>query len=358
MPQNMPKILHIAAHYGGGIGSVVNNLPGDKVSLNRDSRNKESLFNVDMIKDYDVILVHVWNHPSLFDFLVNTDLPACRLIGWAHMSGLHVPYVLFKKLIKYFDDFYYTSPISNQCGIVCDTIWSSRNLSDFINIKRNKSKKVTIGYIGTVDYSKMHPDFIKICDSFDCNVLVVGEGCDLDKVKQKANGRYKFTGLVKNIKPYLEQMDIFVYPLNPKHFGTCEQVLGEAMATGLPCYVLDNPAEQYIMSQCAVKKGDFWHPIREKVLDLYSSDKMRNKWQNVFDKQDIKKERSWKGHNAFLESLGDYARVFNDYIKAEEAVKEMLKSNQQWSSQSKGSIKQYLDYFPNDHYLKQWNKLL
>jgi hypothetical protein len=279
------------------------------------------------------------------------------------MSGLYPPYILFDKLIKYFDSFYYTSPISKNCGINCETIWSTHDLTQFTKIKRKKKRKkrTVFGYIGTIDFSKMHPDFLTMTKNFDVDFLIIGEGCDIERMKKEADDRFTFTGLVKDIKPYLREMDVFFYPLNEKNFGTCEQVLGEALAAGVPCYVLDNPAEQYIVNKCAKQRDGLWYPDKKKVLKLYSAEKMLQKWNKVF-KSAIKKEKKSKewqgGDNPFLESLGPYAELFKEYIEIEKSLKLLFASFCQWSSESKGSIKQYAKYFPTDKYLKKWRDLL
>jgi hypothetical protein len=41
--------------------------------------------------------------------------------------------------------------------------------------------------------------------------------------------------------------DIFIYPLRPDHYGTGEQVIIEALASGLPVVAFDNPAERELI---------------------------------------------------------------------------------------------------------------
>jgi glycosyltransferase involved in cell wall biosynthesis len=326
----MYRLMHVAAHFGAGVGAVVNSLPGDKFCLNKDNRNKEPLLSdINIIKDYDFVLCHVWNHPAMFEFLIEKEIPPCRLLGWSHMSGLHPPYVLFNKLINFFDTFYYTSPISNGCGIERDYIWSSCDIDPFLKIKKKPHKGFNIGYIGTIDYSKMYPGFINICEQInipDVKFIVVGEGCDLDNLKGQVKIRgmqdkFSFTGWVKDIIPYLKQFDMFLYPLARQHFGTAEQILGQAMAAGLPCVTFDNPAESFILGENNIagfvrrdekeiiatiniiyKNLDteimqrLIRNIRRRAHNLYSLETTIQQWNNVFDKfySMNKKLRTWK----------------------------------------------------------------
>jgi hypothetical protein len=64
------------------------------------------------------------------------------------------------------------------------------------------------------------------------------------------------------------------------------------------------------------------------------------------------------GSIIFMESLGAEAKPFQDYINAVNNIKELFRSNPQWQSQAKGSVKQYAQYFPDDIYLKEWSKLI
>lgn len=52
---------------------------------------------------------------------------------------------------------------------------------------------------------------------------------------------------VENVAEPYEQMDVFGYPLNPRHFGTGEQAVREAMFVGLPIVAFDNLCEKEII---------------------------------------------------------------------------------------------------------------
>jgi glycosyltransferase involved in cell wall biosynthesis len=391
----MYKILHIAAHYGGGVGTIIRSW------MNNDIKNKHcltylndirenqngysSLLNPEIIPDYDFVILHVWNHPSLYELLVRNELPECRMIGWAHCSGLHAPYIISNKLKSYCDDFYYTSPISSE-----KYVWSTCDVKDFLGIKKKEHSGFIVGYIGTLDFCKLHPDFIDICYDIlqkipDARFYIIGGGCDLDNIRIQANTRgilskLTFTGLVSDIKSYLSIFDVFLYPLNSRHFGTCEQVLGEAMAAGVPCVTLNNPAERFITGDfgfgCSFQEDiavTILHiknnPLTQKEItesknrakNLYSIEKNISEWNKILDNLvNVKKnKKKWDGGgNILLESLGEEAGIFSEYIRVTKEIKRILSSNRQWSSENKGSIRQYLRYFPDDEYLKQWEAML
>ena len=113
------NILHITPHLGGGIGTVLLKW------LCFDKTNNHCVITLDYANDYavsvckdnnipllsqisrpeitekiikaDIVVVHFWNHPLLYDFLIRTFLPESRLIFWSHVSGANPPYVFNEK---------------------------------------------------------------------------------------------------------------------------------------------------------------------------------------------------------------------------------------------------------------------
>jgi len=391
------NILHIAPHYGGGVGSVVNSWIANDTSnthtltyLNDIPENKKpgvSLFEQPLkMSEHDVIVCHVWNHPSMFEFLIESKLPPCRMIGWSHMSGLHAPYVLSEKLINYFDEFYYTSPISNLTGIRREYIWSTCDIKDYLKIQRAPHEGFVVGYIGTLDYCKLHPQFLDICESINvpgARFVVVGTGCDADDMQKEARRRginVEFTGLVGDVRPYLEMFDVFLYPLYEKHFGTCEQVLGEALAAGLPCVVMGNEAERFIISDnvngfvCydideipgiveSIHSGRItldYDLVRERAADMYSIENEIEKWNAAFDGVMKHPARVHKWYDIFIESLGRCGDSIRRQLNYNDmtGIAETFNTSNQWKSKSKGSIRQYLDYYPDDPVIQKLAELL
>src|ERR1035437_9919993 len=119
MKRNSKKtILHITPHLGAGVGTVVLNYlshvskspffehqvicldyanpqaikNAKKVgfSLMGDMSKKEEEV-LGLIAEADLVLIHWWNHPLLYDFLVREELPPSRIIFWGHISGFNPP---------------------------------------------------------------------------------------------------------------------------------------------------------------------------------------------------------------------------------------------------------------------------
>lgn len=409
------NILHIAVHLGGGVGTVVKNwiendpdnnhtvlllnenyYGNDPSYIHSQMRGKDDEIR-EWIEKSDIVIVHFWNHPYLFEFIVNFKFPPCRLCIWSHVSGLNPPYVISEKLIGFSDKFVLSSPISLEGDIKhfskslldkTSTIWTTGGVYDYLKIdKGSDSKDFVIGYIGTLDYSKMSPDFIYLCEEIlkeipTAKFVICGVGSDEEKMKEEVlvrglNNSFDFKGMCLNIKEVITSFSVFGYPLNEKHFGTCEQVLGEAMAVGVMPVVLDNPAEKYIVVNVGrVSKGNEEYvanivnlynnaiddeailSLKERAEKLYSMDTMINSWNKLFSEVLMfdKKEREWNknkdvydGYDIFLESIGKYADIieYGDLDK----IKRFFLSNSQFFSKSKGSVNQYVDAFPLDERL-------
>lgn len=416
------KIVHVTVHLGGGIGTVLLNWIkkdiGNKhtiLCLNRSYYNKYTEHNIheqmhnrgseltNWIEKADIVIVHFWNHPLLFDFLINTNIPKSRICFWSHVSGLNAPYVFSEKLIRFADQFVFSSPISYEAQEIkklpielmekLKVIWTTGNVNEYLNLDKIPHDTFNIGCIGTFDYSKLHPNFIDMCSKIkipNVKFIMCGGGCDLEKMKQQVKERgleskFLFTGVIKDIKPYLAIIDVFGYPLNSKHFGTCEQVLGEAIAAGIIPIVMKNPAEEYILYKALLEFvceneeeyvrqiESFYcegcHPsiiekMKANIVELYNLDNMIDKWNKIFEDlmQQAKTEKIWmpnstkqKGYRIFIESLGSYGKVLESGSK--DKIKKLFDSNDQWKSKSKGSVHQYLENFPEDELLQEWSKL-
>ena len=433
------KILHITPHLGGGVGSVVLNWMNKDTGGNTHTilsldKNKNSDWvtvkgqnnNVKIVDDFyknfnlnenltqyiresDIVLVHWWNHPLLYDILINFIWPPCRLVMWNHVTGLYPPYVISEKVIDFCDMFIFTSPVSYESTEIAklpdnkkgklDTIWSTIGVESFIDLPREQHDNFIVGFTGTVDFGKLHPEYIKMCSAINIpNVrFVVCSGDPQEHLIRQAKERgvynkFDFKGRVPSIVPYVASFDVFGYPLQPQHYATCEQALGEAMMAGCVPVVLNNPTERYIIQNgktgivaesCeeysrAIEYLYQRPDIRKKMAinaqeyarKQYDINKTINKWNIVFDKlyNLEKKLHSWGNARTFLpyelyiESLGQSGEVLRRFNEAanddlSQEVRSLFNSNSMFKSKSKGSVFQYLSFFPNDEILAKWSVL-
>jgi len=285
------KVVNITPHVGGGVGAVL----ADYFRSSKTLGVENSLFCLDWCADRvdsfngtkfhqgifwgnrkslekalsscDVVLVHYWNHPLLSVFLADFNLLRNKVVFWCHNSGLTEPHIIPNYVAELADNLVFSSGSSLRAPNI-DRLHSSsdgnltvvasvRDLQDFINIASNRLIRKSLPrllYVGTVAKSKMHPDSAKIFATLSRHgllVRVVG-GPDherLAKEVESLGGRIEFFGQVDNVIDYYKDSDIFVYPLRSDHYGTGEQVLLEALASGLPVVAFENPAEAEILNR-------------------------------------------------------------------------------------------------------------
>ena len=444
MQKDLPKkILHITPHLGGGVGRVLlNYLSKVKENLSfahrvacldyanenaievaknvgfslLDNMSEKKRELLDIIADSDIVLIHWWNHPLLYDFLAREQLPQSRVIMWSHNSGFHPPGVFTEKVLAYPDFFVFTTPMSYKTKEILNltdeqkkslrVVWSTGGVEDVKSVKPKTHNGFNIGYIGTVDYAKMHPGFLNICNQVDIpnvNFIVCG-GPNGKELKQEAEylgmgGKFNITGMVPDIKEYLSLFDIFGYPLAPYHYGTCDQTLQESMAAGVAPVVLENPMESYMVKDgvtgiVAKDKDEYIKALqdlyhnrelrnslsknaKEYAIHKFSLEKMVNEWDKIFNEglSFPKTVRKWKINkkikdispkDIFLESLGHHGEDFVSYCNAEtdeeeksaiEKIKK-LAGSANWQAETRGTVHHYNSFFPNEPYLSAWSQLM
>ncbi|MDL2260440.1 glycosyltransferase family 4 protein, partial [Deltaproteobacteria bacterium OttesenSCG-928-K17] len=311
----MPKILHITPHLGGGVGRVLLNyfqaahggpnqhgaacLDGANAAAKARAesiglslfehlgRNHEALF--ELVKAADLVVTHWWNHPLLSDLLWRGNWPAARVLLWSHVSGALPPQVITPYLAAFPDIFAAASPVTlglpvfsgraePRRGIAPPQIngdstiasgngldspitfrprllFSSAGVGHVARAEPRPHQGFRIGYLGTVDYAKMHPDFIDMSLAAQLPpdvVFTVAGGPEHEALKREVDrrglaGRFEIIGPIDDVEGFLAELDVFGYPLNPEHYGTGEQVLIEAQAAGAPPVVLGGGAEEYVV---------------------------------------------------------------------------------------------------------------
>lgn len=309
------NIVHITPHVGGGVGSSLVNFisQSEKVGFNNQifcldwCENRveylESSSNLTQgifwgsrellsrrISDCDCVIIHYWNHPLLSVFLNDYISLKKRTIIWSHNSGITEPHIIPNYLAEIAGKIVFTSPSSVNapnfeilCGSRCRDpliVPTVRDLGAFLSIgaqRAIKTSKPKILYVGAVTRSKMHPDSAQIFSELSqrgFQIDVVG-GPDhillADEVKS-LGGKIEVFGYVDNVIDFYAGSDIFVYPLRADHYGTGEQVILEALASGLPVVAFNNSAEAAILSKFDnLKLANSISELIEEVLKLSSS---------------------------------------------------------------------------------------
>ncbi|MCJ2163218.1 MULTISPECIES: FkbM family methyltransferase [unclassified Pseudodesulfovibrio] len=432
----MPTILHITTHLGGGVGQVVTNIVGSSgassfihevVCLDRLSAHSRDLCARRAITAHsevpydrilrkaeqaDIIQVEWWNHPLLNKFLYSVTLPPARTLFFSHVSGFHPPAVFTRDALDLADIFCLSTPYSEDHPLiraqqpekVCTLFIAGGSTKRVAGITPRPHTEFNVGYVGTVDFCKMHPEFLHMSAAVNIpgvRFVVCGEGAARPELENAAAdlglaGRFSFKGHVDDIAEVFRELDVFGYPLNARHYGTGEQALLEAMAAGVPPVAFANGCERTIIQdgetgllvdspQAYADAIEFLysHPEErrrlgdnarrytkthftlEKTVDrfhkLYAELLKRPKRLHEFDDAI---RPPLPGHRIFLRSLGDSAEPFATNTLSEEldvlleTDLAIADSPEEMTTPTKGSVIHYATLFPEDPVLGFWHGLI
>lgn len=421
----MLKIAHITPHLGGGVGSLITNLILNDSNLhqlfllerpikrNSLDKLKESGITVNIqatdealkreLLVSDIVIVHWWHHPKTSHFLYKISKLNLRIIMWSHISNLTVPslnnrilsivaHTVFSTQASYDSDEYKVLEkkfLEERTSV----IYSCSGLEFAPIEEKKKNNGFNIGYLGLIDFSKMHPEYIKYCDSVrleEAKFILVGDApAEKQLIKQcESNGlasKLHFEGHVDNVWPYLAQFDVMGYPLMEEHTGSTEITILESMAAGVPVVVLNQLVEKSIISNGvtgvvvdsieaygeamrflfynSIKREAIGRCAREYVLEQYSLDRLKQsffkvcqkamkcgKVQSNFEKIIGSTPAEW-----FISSLGRDKILFT-----ENTLKccDVSKMSALLMQENKASIPQYHRNFPDDELLEEWHQLI
>jgi hypothetical protein len=209
--------------------------------------------------------------------------------------------------------------------------------------------------------------------------------------------KFEFTGYKNDIREELERFNVFAYPLNPWHFGSTENAILEALASGIPVVALNQCAEKYLIEHMktgflANDKKNYAELIRyiyenpdksqhiandgkEHVLNTFSMEKnvknmnficdeVMSMGKDVFDFNDIFGDKPYKW---FLSCLGADKKLFQDSLnsfimsdinKSTEIEFKISNCRHILKEDSKSSINHFLKYFPSDKNIGYWKNLI
>lgn len=206
----------------------------------------------DILSATDLVHFHFWNTPEFYA-LLSRPLPPMRSVTWCHVNGQHPPHIVTRELLETSDTFVACSPITLGLDLVKSLVREKAELifdgADFARLdgfRAENHETFNVGYIGTIDFAKMHPDFVSMnaaANIEDARFILCGRGKAVGAIKNqiaelKEEVRFQLLGYVTDICSVIAQLDVFGYPLCEDNYSAGELVLQEVMYAGVPPVVL------------------------------------------------------------------------------------------------------------------------
>ena len=196
----------------------------------------------------DIVQIECWNAPAVLQF-VRSNFPACRLAVWHHVAGTAAPQLISPDLAAMADLTIACNPFTYETNAIFHALPEEKKAMVLAPADLDRVKDVAprahagfnVGYIGTVSFVKMHPEYVPMSTSIripDVRFIVCGNGIQEQLRQQaaalKAAERFDFKGYVEDIAGVLATMDVYGYPLCPETYAAAELNLQEAMYAGVP----------------------------------------------------------------------------------------------------------------------------
>jgi L-malate glycosyltransferase len=417
------KVLHLTPHFGGGVGRAllaiaahVNQgidhkficleIPEKKQFINsiRDLGCKVSVAPsiaeiIKQIEECDIFQLEWWSHPATISSLCQLPGIPIRLLVWCHVSGLYGQ-IIPKKLLQSATRFLLTSACSYHAEAIKNLDDSERARLYVVpstggydfwpeSFACRHDVPLSVGYIGSLNFAKLHPDYVQFMASVTVDhfkVSVVGDLTNHRMMQRQAevfkkNGMLHFVGYSEDVQSEFSKINVLAYLLNPTHYGTNENALLEAMAMGIVPVVLNNPAECEIVEHESTgivvdsvqtfseaierldrhphERTELGNRAAESVKHRFTKDRMTHAFSQHYHAAVQEEKRTFKFSEFFGNHPADwFLACQQDKTIFSEDGRVHLPHNRflyhALTETTKGSVIHFQRYFPQDLKLTQW----
>jgi glycosyltransferase involved in cell wall biosynthesis len=363
----------------------------------------------------DIVQVNYWNHP-LLNRLLRAPLPPMRLVVLLHVAGDTAPQVVTPELVRFADVAVACSPHTHGLPAFAGLparrtamVYPPADLARVHGVRPRAHRTFNVGYIGTVDFVKMHADFVAMSagiDVPDLRVVVCGAPSTspdtIEVLRRQAAAlrrphAFEFRGYVEDIRPVLAELDVYGYPLCEATYACSELNLQEVMYAGIPpvifphggaCSLVQHGQTGLVVRDAAGYRSAIEHlhrnPAERRRLGRNARRFARarlgarnaaRQMHRVYEEllAGPKRPRAWPGGDGasgarlFLEAMGRHGEPFRtsldsgdvqEVLAAEQWIGELAARNRMMRTAGYGSVQHYLRFAPDDARLRLWAGLL
>lgn len=349
------------------------------------------------IADADLVWVHGWTSPVLDAFLREPHPPARWLI-WLHVAGDSAPHMLTPAMASFADILVATSPYTATLPAFAKArsetriVLAGSDLTRFAAVERMPRESLSIGYLGTLDPAKMHPDFAAMSAAaaipharFD----IYGRGSGEKRLARAitCDARFRLHGWADNVPAALAAMDVFGYPLARNCHATAELALQEAMAAGLPSVILRHGAAMHLvedgrtgliardeaeypralerLAADPILRLELGEAARRHALAHFGADRAALAFTAIIDwlLARPKTERIWPnraatGAERFLAAIGPAGAPFLLSQRDDTADRAIAASAPSLAGATSGGVPHWRLSYPDDPWLAFWSGLV
>jgi glycosyltransferase involved in cell wall biosynthesis len=434
------RALVAVAKYSSQLGSfqhrVVSLAPADPSAIEMAKEAGLSVVNapdrdtvLSEIENADIVHLHFWNNPQMYEFL-RSELSEMRLLIWFHVAGDKPPQIITKDVVDFSDFALACSPYTYEHLVFQNLpaevrlkksgmVYGAADFDRVSGVQPKPHDAFNVGYIGHVNLAKMHPNYIGMSAQVDIpNVrFIVCGGGTIGYLQQQAQDlgvpeRFDFRGPIEDIKPVIEILDVYGYPLCEETYAAAELNLQEVMYGGVPPVVfpyggvkrlvIDNYTGFVARSELEYKQAIeylYHYPeerarlgrnAKEYAQQIFGAENAAKALNPIYERliEWPKRRREWgidphstllyqpvslqdltgqpeqlSGAEVFAKSLGDTAPEFTVSLTSQN-IQELFEAEQKIAESSillslgEGGIVQYRDYYLNDAYLRLWSGLV
>lgn len=352
-----------------------------------------------VVKEVDVLHLHFWNTPELYEFMSRPIV--ARVIVWAHVSGHTAPHVVTPEIASYSDLLVSAGiPFHHLCDR--DLVIKPRTPHIIAQSARLKdeSEPFTVGIFGTLESSRTMASAVEVFAAADlpgARLLVVGDGDLVPTWRAQAESlnildRIEFTGFISDVGSQLRRMDVLLHMPRADSFATSDLSLQEALLAGVvPVVTSGTPITGLVQHEfdalvaadereCVSHLRKLFHEpallarFREqglrKALREFRPESSAQEFEILYRELNDQPVRTHQlsrhpensGAMKFIKSLGVAGAAFRISAKREcgwqEADEEIARSSSALIGAGAGGILHYRGYYPDDPFLRYWAGLI